>query len=258
MKEVSRFLAMGMIAGVMFGAAPFNANAEKMSDEEFGERVKEYLFNNPEVILEAVARADDIKAKLEANKNRAMIADFSDEIFHDSNAPEIGNKAGDITIVEFFDYNCGACRMMYRAFEVVMLQDKNIRVVFKELPIFGEESERIHSLSLALNKVLPGKYAEFHTRMMKYNGKVTEGITKNIIRQSGVSDDEYQKIVEVANSQDIRNMLLANKKLGSKMQLKGTPALVINDELVPHALDMGDLQLKIEKHREKLKEQAQK
>jgi len=230
-------------------SAPLAVQAQ-MTDAELNAKFKAFILNNPSVIVESLTAAEERAKQRESQKQRQMVIDLKAPLFDNPDSPSHGAKDADVTIVEFFDYNCGACKMMFRGLELKLLQDKNLRVVFKEYPIFGEQSDRLASIGQAVWKVAPEKYYDFHAKMMRHQGRVDDAVAYGYVRDVGVN---VAKIEAAAGTAGIQTVVNETKKLAASLEIKGTPTLIIGDELVPHALDANGLNAKIDAYRSRQK-----
>jgi protein-disulfide isomerase len=221
----------------------FQASAEPVQKEELGELVREYLIKNPTVIQEVMMayqkQAQDEGLKLQ----RMAINDHKSLIYGQAIDPKLGKDGA--TIVEFFDYNCSACKYMFKSLDAV-LQDKNtkVNIIFKEFPIFGEESKKLARMGLAINTLAPEKYYEFHKAMMLHEGKLDVATAFDYAEKIGFSRDALEK--ELAK-ESYNKALDVVADLGNKLSVRGTPFLIINDEPVPHAVDEAELRKYIAK-----------
>ena len=230
-------------------AAPLAVSAH-LSDKELNAKFEAFLLNNPSVIVESLTAAEKRAQERESQKQRQMVIDLQKPLFEDPNSPTHGAKDADITIVEFFDYNCGACKTMFRGIELKLLQDKKVRVVFKEYPIFGELSDNLANIAHAVNIIAPDKYYAFHTKMMRHQGRADVAVAYNYIREVGVDE---AKVKAEAAKPSTRAIVEDTIRLAQSLQIKGTPTLIIGDELVPHALDANGLNAKVDAYRSRQK-----
>ena len=146
--------------------APASSTSERPVDlDEFEQRVRDFLLEHPEVIMEALQVLQERQRAAEADSIKRTIAARRDEIFNDPSAPVGGNPAGDVTVVEFFDHNCPYCRRVAPTLAEVEEADANLRVLYKEFPILGAGSQFAARAALAAHK--QGKYLPFHTALMQ-------------------------------------------------------------------------------------------
>jgi protein-disulfide isomerase len=160
----------GLVAALLVGmstALPLPAAAlDDAQKQEFGAFIREYLLANPELI-EEMSQALEIKKEAESRvMAQAAISENSEAIF---NAPEdivLGNPDGDVTVVEFYDYNCGFCKRAMNDMVAMLDKDPNIRFVLKEFPILGPDSLAAHRVAMSFRMLAPEKYGDFHIELL--------------------------------------------------------------------------------------------
>ena len=184
--------------------------------------VHDYLVKNPQVLVEvANALQSQQLAQQNAQAIKALPANAKD-LFYNTNSPVAGNPAGNVTVVEFFDYQCPHCKNVSPEMNKLISLDKNVRVIYKELPIFGSNSEFAARAALAAN--LQGKYADFHNALMNARGGLSHDAILNIASNMGL---DIQKLQNAMNNKAITEELKTNFKLANAFNFPGTPAFVI-------------------------------
>lgn len=204
---------------------------------EFEKLVHDYLLEHPEILR-------DMSNKLEANDKLAAdtarnttLTTQAKEIFHNPIDAVVGNPKGDVTIVEFMDYNCGWCKKSVTEMQALVAKDKNVRVVMKEFPIFGEGSE--YAARAALASVKQGKYWEFHQAMFASEGKITTEVVDQIAKEHGL--DVVKMKVDMKAS-EIDAAIRKNQALAQALALTGTPGFIVDDKLIPGYTELANLQ----------------
>jgi protein-disulfide isomerase len=198
--------------------------------------IRAYLLKNPEVINEMV---DILQAKQEeerVKKQKEVIAKHRDELFNPPEATVIGNVKGDVTVVEFFDYNCGYCKSMFPAVMETLREDGKIKLVLKELPILGPSSETAARAALAARK--QGKYSEFHQALLGHKGALNDGLIMTIAKDTGLNVEQLQKDMKDAS---VRDVIDRNRDLARDLQITGTPAVFVGEAFYPGAIDKEQL-----------------
>ncbi len=192
--------------------------------------VKSYLLRNPEILAE-VQQA--FEAKMEAKRTAQMteaLASHSADLFKAASAPFAGNPDGDVTVVEFFDYNCGYCRRAIGDIAKVIDSDKNLQFVFKEFPIFGKDSEAAARIAIAAKS--QGKYWELHQAMFASDGKLNEASTLAIAEKTGLDMTRLKvDMASAATEKEIADVRALAEKLG----IQGTPHFFVGDKVIPGA-----------------------
>ncbi|KGM34098.1 DsbA family protein [Inquilinus limosus] len=206
--------------------------------------VRDYIRAHPEIVVEAL---DAYQAKKDAEERSAQaktLTSRADEIFRSATSPVIGNAQGDVTLVEFFDYQCGYCKRSQPDLERLMKADSGLKVVLKEFPILGPASVTAARVSLAAQK--QGKYLEFHTKLMGFKGQLTDDVIFETAKQVGLDLD---KVKQDMNDPSVVAELRANMDLAEALGVQGTPAFVINDQIIPGAVGFDALKSQIDKDR---------
>jgi len=207
-----------------------------MSREEIEQIVREYLLNNPEVILEAIEGLEEKRrAEAEAAQRRAL-SSRREAIFNDPTSPVAGNPRGDVTVVEFFDYRCPYCKQVAGALARLLKEDGNVRFVFKELPILGPDS--VVAARAALAAKAQGRYVDMHQALMRARGTLDEATVLRIAGDIGL--DTARLKADMGRS-EIDDVFERNRQLARELSISGTPAFVIGNQIIPGAVDFETL-----------------
>ncbi len=209
--------------------------------------VRDYLLENPEILLEMQSALEAKMHEEQLAANRQVIADASDALFGGTYDGIIGNPDGDVTVVEFFDYNCGYCKRALTDMITLVENDENLRFVLKEFPILGPESQEAHVVSLAFQGLAPEKYGEFHRRLLGSDGRANEESAMALALDLGV--DEAALRQEMQNPQ-IEAAINETYQLANQLNITGTPSYVIGEEVVFGARGQEHLSEKIENARQ--------
>ncbi len=223
-------------------SSPVTAKAP--GDDEFGKRIHDYLVANPEVLIEAMKeleRKQDSERDTLAQKG---IQEHAQELTNDPESPISGNPNGDVTIVEFSDYQCPYCKRSYPALKSVVAADGKVKLVYKDLPILGEAS-RIAALA-ALASRNQNKHEAFHNALMEFNGKLDRDQILAIASSVGIDVAQLQKDME---DPKLKQIIDRNMALASALGVRGTPAFVIGKQFVPGAVDADTLKQLIDEAR---------
>ena len=211
--------------------------AAKALDKPAIERiVRDYLIANPEVIEEAVQALQAKREAAEKNRAQAALSEHGDALRGHPMTPVSGNATGDVTVVEFFDYQCGYCKRSLASLVDLLSSDKNVRVVWKELPILGPVSRFAARAAMAANK--QDKYFDFHVGVMSSQGRLSESKVMSIAADVGLNVDRLR---EDMKDPKIEAYLDETLQLANSLGIRGTPAFVIGDTLVPGAVDESRL-----------------
>lgn len=205
-------------------ASPAIVMAESITDAqkiEIQKIVHDYLVNNPEVLIEssqALQRKQQDAMTAEAQK---AILGNTDQLLSDT-LTTVGNPKGNVTLVEFFDYQCGHCKKMDPVVDALIKKQGHLKVVYKEFPIFGKSSETASKVALAAS--MQGKYLPMHQALMKEDKRLTDDIVMKLARSVGLNMDKLKQDMQ---SKVVNDALTANNDLAQKLRLMGTPAFII-------------------------------
>ena len=201
------------------------AGAQQRTEQEIGKIIREYLLENPGVIFEAVERHRAKQQEQQAQRRDAL-KKHAKALLADPDSFVGGNPQGDVTLVEFFDYQCGYCKRFMPTLEAIKKRDPKLRVVYKEFPILGPDSIRAAQAALASRK--QGRYVEFHNALMRVSGKLDEKTLMNTARSVGLDIERLRKDMEAPKIQQIVGN---NLRLARTLGITGTPAVVVGDSL---------------------------
>jgi len=204
--------------------------------------VREYLLTNPEILLE-VQNALEAKQQQElAASQKEIITAQKEQIFSAPYHIEIGNPNAEITIVEFFDYNCGFCQRALTDMEIMLQSNNNIKFVMKEFPVLGEGSIEASRVSMAFSKLMPEKHAEFHTELLGLPGHKDANSAMDIAVKMGANKDAV--LAEMENPKIIET-IQATYGLANGLGITGTPSYIVGTEVVFGAVGHDQLDAKI-------------
>ena len=202
------------------------------------EIIRKYLQENPEVIIDSVENLR--KRQKDTAKERSIqnLTRYKELILNDPTSPVAGNPKGDVTVVEFFDYSCGYCKRIFPNLKKLINDDKNIRFVFKELPILSPQSELAARAALAAWRQDRTKYIEIHSEFMNLKGRFSETRVLRIAKNKGLNVNELTKDM---NSVTIDNTIKGNRQLAQKLNITGTPGFIIGNNIIPGAVKLETL-----------------
>lgn len=227
--------------------APGLASAQKFNDEQRGQIetiIKEYLVSHPEVLEEASEELSKRQAQATAEKHQAAIKDNADTIFNSPRGVTLGNKSGDVTFVEFFDYNCGYCKRAMTDMLELMKDDSKLKVVLKEFPVLGPGSVEAAQVAVAVRMQDPGgkKYLDFHQKLLGGRGQADKARAMSAAKDAGL---DMAKLEKDMASPEVRATIEENFKLAESMGMNGTPSYVIGKQVVVGAVGLDALREKI-------------
>ena len=240
-------LIIGLLAGTALGGAVVAgtgapANGGTMSDEAVKKIVRQVIMDEPKLIMESVQKFQTEEMKKQNADASGALKDqaVQDALYHNLNTASIGPKDSKRTIVEFFDYNCPVCKMQFKWLDSITKKDPSVRVIFVEYPIFGPVSDLNAKLGLAVWRLYPEKYYQFHEKMMSTpgHGPGNNEPTYKFISDLGMNLD---KVKAEADKKDISDLIEKNRDLGNTLHVQGTPMLIVGGETIPHAVEEGEL-----------------
>lgn len=215
------------LTGATLLAAPVQASELTKSDVE--QIVRDYLVKNPEILVEM---SNALRAKQEsqqAESDKALIKAHAQQLYGNKD-PEMGNPKGLLTIVEFFDYNCGYCKRAHPLVEQLMAEDKDIRYIYKQFPILSETSYFAARAALAVQLGQPDKYQAFHEKLYAHQGPLSdEAQVKKVAEEAGVN---WSKVEAKIKDGSIDQNLGTNRALAEALGISGTPAFIIGDQIL--------------------------
>ncbi len=226
-----------VVLGLLLGlSAPAPAPAEGLTDmtpaerAAFGDAVRAYLVENPEVIVEAMTILQDRQASAEAQADDQLVADNAALIFNDGASWVGGNPDGDITVVEFMDYRCGYCKKAFAEVEELVKADGNIRFVLKEFPILGEDSLATSRFAVAVQQLHgPDAYKAAHDALMVLRGAPDEATLSRLATDLGL--DPAPILARMA-SDEVTAVIAANHALAQTLAISGTPTFLIGGQML--------------------------
>lgn len=223
-----------LIAALLLTTTPaFALDLGAMTDaekEQFGTAVRGYLMENPQVLIEAMTELEQRRIADEAKNDSAMIAQLQSQIYDDGHSWVGGNPDGDVTVVEFIDYRCGVCRQVFPHVEETVANDGNIKVIFKDLPILGQESDLAARFAVAVKQNEGDEaYKKVHDHFYTMRGNVTVEGLKATAEEMGFDAD---KVITAMNSDAVTDVLRENAQLADALQIAGTPSFIIGDTLM--------------------------
>lgn len=197
--------------------------------------IREYLLKNPEIVREAM-QALQVKEERERQLlTTANMKKFSSEIYSDAESPVAGNKAGDVSVVVFYDYFCGYCKKTLPALDSLVASDDSVKVIYKEFPIMGPQSLNAAKAVLAANR--QGKFAAFHRAMLE-----AESGSEETIKTAAESlKVDFERLRKDMDDPTIEAAIDRNVRLAESLNINGTPAYLIGDQFIPGAIDADAL-----------------
>ncbi len=195
------------------------------------EIIRDYILKNPSIIREALIKLEEQDEKDKQQSIADNIKKYNSEIYADADSPVAGNKKGDVTVVVFFDYFCGYCRKTLPELKSFAAKQPSVRIIFKELPIMGPNSNVASRAALAAQR--QGKYDEFHYALLE-SDDVSDATIKSICKRLGLN---YETLKKDMNDPKINQSIERNQNLATAIGVSGTPAYLVGKRFIPGAID---------------------
>jgi len=249
---MKRILLATALAITTFTAPASATDLMDMTDSErdvFRAEVRAYLMENPEVLLEAINVLEQRQATEEAVNDATLLLNNADEIFNDGVSYVGGNPDGDITMVEFSDYRCPYCKRAHKEVAQLLAEDGNIKFIYKEFPILGPDSLTAAQFAVAvLLKDGPEKYRAVNNALMEMRGDPSEAALSAIANEQGL---DAGALLEGMKSSEVTQIIQANRALGQRLKISGTPTFIIGDQILRGYLPLDNMQAIIKEARTK-------
>ncbi len=216
-------------------------------EQDFGEQVHEYILANPEIVREALLELEARDVAAQAAQQQMAIAQYSQLIFNSGTDFVTGNPNGDITLVEFFDYNCSFCRRALSDLDRLLEEDPDLRVVLKEFPVLGPASIAAAKFSVAA--IGEEEFYEFHRQLLTRPGGVDGNAAMEVAQAAGM---DATRILTDSENQSIINTLSETLQMAQALGINGTPSYVIGSQLVIGAVGYEELKQRIADERARL------
>ena len=217
---------------------PLSIGAQTITEDQVRDLVLDTIRANPQIVVEALQILELEQQKAEAAAAKVALADQRALLENDPNAPVIGNPQGDVTVVEFFDYNCPYCRNAKLELDGLLSVDSNVRVVLREWPVLGEGS--VFAARAALASRVQGKYGEFHEALMMMQGRAEEQSVIRVAQSVGLDGDQLRRDMEAPA---VTEHLQMSDGLGRALGFSGTPSFVIGENLAPGMISADQMQM---------------
>ena len=248
MKFFPRPFAAALLALLLAVPAAAPARAQSFTGDQRGEIeriVREYLLSHPELLQEVMSELEKRQAVAEAEKHRTAVKQYSEVIFSSPRQVTLGNTQGDVTVVEFFDYNCGYCKRAMSDMLDLMKNDAKLKFVLKEFPVLGEGSMQAAQVAAAVrmqDKSGGKKYLEFHQKLLTGRGPADKARALAVAKEIGL---DVARIEKDMAGDEVKAQLEESFKLAEALGLNGTPSYVVGNDVVVGAVGLNTLKEKV-------------
>jgi len=247
MKLYLRSFAAGLLA-ILLVLPAASVHAQLFTGDQRSEIeriVKEYLLSHPELLQDVMTELDKRQTAADTEKHRAAVKEHSATIFDSPRQVTLGNTQGDVTLVEFFDYNCGYCKRAMSDMLDLLKNDPKLKFVLKEFPVLGEGSVQAAQVAAAVrmqDKSGGKKYLEFHQKLLGGRGHVDKARALAVAKEVGF---DLARIEKDVSSDEVKAQLEESFKLADSLGLNGTPSYVVGSDVVVGAVGLDTLKEKV-------------
>ena len=228
--------ALLAVLGTAFDRVVTGQSASLGNMAAIGSIVRDFLLANPEALPDAMQKLERKQESQRESIAERAIRPYEAQLLDDGDSPIAGNPKGDVTIVEFMDYQCGYCKRAYAVVKSVVAADGKVRIIYKDLPILGEASSIAAYAALAAAR--QNKYLALHSALMEFRGPLNRARIFDAAASVGIDVPQLEKDMEAP---EITFIIERNMALASALGVRGTPAFVIGKQLIPGAIDSDTL-----------------
>ena len=240
-RKISYSISLLLVAIALL--MPVKATAQEFTpqqNQQIQKMIQEYLFKNPKDLREAIIALQAYELRQQQKAARMALVAQEKSLYGSTVSYVAGNPNGDVTLIEFFDYNCAYCRRSMKDLMTLIDTDPNLKVIFKEFPILGEGS--FYAARAAVASIKQGKYFEFHKAMMQVRGTTGKGNVLEIAEEVGLDVKKLEKEMKAPYiTKEIDEVLRTASAIG----INGTPAYVVGDSVISGAVGLAELRRQI-------------
>ncbi|WP_370674372.1 DsbA family protein [Pleomorphomonas sp. PLEO] len=238
-----KFLMATLVAATLLPSTAYAEDFTASQKAAIGDVVKAYLMDHPEVIADALQALDARNKMAEEQGRTDAIQANREAIFSSPYQAVLGDPNAKIALVEFFDYNCGYCKKALSDTRAILDKEKDVKIILKEFPILSEGSVEAAKVAAAVNILDPKAYEAFHFDLLGSRGQADGDRALAAAAKAGLDE---AKVKETAAKPEVAAAISQSYDLAHKLNINGTPAYIIGDELVYGAVGFSELNSKIE------------
>jgi protein-disulfide isomerase len=243
----SSWLSCAAAAVLLLALPAADVRAQALSGQQKSEietLIRDYLIQHPEVLQEAMAELEKRQNAAEAEKAKGAIAQYSEKLFSSPRGVVIGNPQGDVTMVEFFDYNCGYCKRAMADMMDLLKADPKLKIILKEFPVLGPGSVEAAQVAVAVRMQDKSgkKYLDFHQKLLGGRGQADKAHALAAAKEAGL---DMARIEKDMATDEVRQTLEESFKMAEGLGLNGTPSYVVGSDLVIGAVGLPALKEKV-------------
>lgn len=242
---VSAIVAAGVAYGVTtLDLKPKVEETPALDEAQVNELVGAYIDDNAQRILDSVKAYQEGAQERERASQGQLVRDNHDLVYNQDHSPTVGPDDAVVTMVEFYDYNCPACKTMFKSIEEVLAKYPNdLRVIFKEFPIFGKQSDDNAKVAFAVNRLAPEKFFDWHKIMMTNKARSDLAYALAAAETVGLKNAD---VVAEMEKPEVQGLIAKDRELAQLLKVRGTPAAIIGDKVLGGAVPAQDLVFMIE------------
>ena len=197
--------------------------------DEINDKIKNFILKNPQIIIESLNNFEKEKDNERRVENKQKIQKFNDLIFKSNTSIYEGQVSAKKTIVEFFDYNCSYCKRAHKDIKAVLKKSGDVKIIYKNFPILSENSVKLAKYAIILSEMDNKKFIDFHNIIISHKGQIKEEDLEKIFKKLNILKSEIDLKL---NDENVLKSLENDINLSKKLGLRGTPAFIINDEII--------------------------
>ncbi len=240
-RTLAAALALAFAVPAVAQQSPTLNDAQRRAVEEL---VRDFIIKNPEVVQEALMELDRRQKESERQARLKIVQDKNGPLYTSKLDSVFGNPQGSVTVVEFFDYNCGFCKRALADLQKMVSDDKNVRVIVKDFPVLGQGSVEAATVALAFKQqATPDKVWAFHQKLLGQRGQVGRQQALDVARENGADMARLQRDME---SQPVRAAIEENIQIADALGVTGTPTYVVGEEIVVGAVGFAELKARVD------------
>ena len=244
---LSRFSMIAAAMGLaLIVSTPSAVQAQAFNDgqkDQIRGLIRDYLLQNPEILQEAMVELERKQKDAEKAAQAAAMKDYAGALVNSPRNIVVGNPQGDVTLVEFFDYNCGYCKRAAADLREMIKADPKLRVVLRDFPVLGPESVEASLVAIAAKNQIKGdKYWDFHQKLLDGRGRVGKEKAIAVAKEFGADPAKLEKDMQSA---EVRAAIEETMRIADALKLQGTPAFVVGDEIIFGAVGEAPLKTAI-------------
>lgn len=234
-------------------ASPAQAEMNADDKREIERIVRDYILQNPEVVEKALIALETQRREAKVAEQAGKITELKEAILNSQHQAVLGNPKGRVTLVEFFDYNCGYCKRALNDMLALMESNPDLRVVMKEFPILSEGSMEAARISIAVKDINPELYLDYHRELLARGGQANLQKAMSIAKELGLDMDALTK---AADDGSVTENIQEVRQIAEALGISGTPSYVVGGEMIPGAIGFDRLQTRIQEAAAKCAEQV--